>query len=192
MASRPGGERGIAPVDGLSHVKGSADRPLVDATVPAFLAEVVRRHGGRPAAVFRAAGERWTYAQLARRVDRLAAGLLSLGLYRGDRIGIWAPNRPEWLIAQLATRPHRPHSRQRQPPPTAPRSSGTPSTKSARRRSSPPASSRPRPISRCCGRSRRSSTAAGPETCEPSACPRFVPSSSSAPTRPRAASASTR
>ena len=103
MASRPGGERGIAPVDGLSHVKGSADRPLVDATVPAFLAEVVRRHGGRPAAVFRAAGERWTYAQLARRVDRLAAGLLSLGLYRGDRIGIWAPNRPEWLIAQFAT-----------------------------------------------------------------------------------------
>ena len=102
MASRPG-ERGVVPVDGLSHVRGSADRPLVDATIPAFLAEVVRRHGGRTAAVFRAAGERWTYEQLARRVDRFAAGLLSLGLYRGDRIGIWAPNRPEWLIAQFAT-----------------------------------------------------------------------------------------
>ena len=102
MASRPG-ERGVAPVDGLSHVRGPAARPLVDATIPAFLAEVVRRYGGRTAAVFRAAGERWTYEQLARRVDRFAAGLLSLGLYKGDRIGIWVPNRPEWLIAQFAT-----------------------------------------------------------------------------------------
>ena len=101
-ASRPG-DRGAAPVDGLSHVKGSTARPLLDATIPVFLAEVVRRHGGRNAAVFRAARERWTYEQLARRVDRFAAGLLSLGLYRGDRIGIWAPNRPEWLIAQFAT-----------------------------------------------------------------------------------------
>ena len=63
----------------------------------------MRRHGERTAAVFRATGERWTYEQLARRVDRFAAGLLSLGLYKGDRIGIWAPNRPEWLIAQFAT-----------------------------------------------------------------------------------------
>ena len=102
MASRPGG-RGIVPVDGLSHVKGSADRPLIGATIPAFLEEVVRRHGARTAAVFPAAGARWTYEQLARRVDRFAAGLLSLGLYKGDRIGIWAPNRPEWLIAQFAT-----------------------------------------------------------------------------------------
>ena len=102
MAARPGA-RGVVPVDGLSHVRGPVDRPLIDATIPAFLAEVVRRHGKRTAAVFRAAGERWTYEQLARRVDRFAAGLLSLGLYKGDRIGIWAPNRPEWLIAQFAT-----------------------------------------------------------------------------------------
>ena len=63
----------------------------------------MRRRGARTAAVFRATGDRWTYAQLARRVDRFAAGLLSLGLYKGDRIGIWAPNRPEWLIVQFAT-----------------------------------------------------------------------------------------
>ena len=97
------GMRGIAPVDGLSHVEGARDRPLIDATLPAFLREAVRRHGARCAAVFRAAGERWSYEQLARRVDRFAAGLLSLGLYKGDRVGIWAPNRPEWLIAQFAT-----------------------------------------------------------------------------------------
>ena len=91
------------PQDGLSHVHGAKDRPLLAATIPAFFKEVVRRHGRRPAVVFCAANVRWTYEQLDRRVDRLAAGLLSLGLYKGDRVGIWSPNRPEWLLAQLAT-----------------------------------------------------------------------------------------
>ncbi len=93
----------IAPTDGLSHVWGPREPPLLDLTVPALLARTARRHPDREAAVFRRAGARWTYDQLSRRVDRLAAGLLALGLYRGDRIGIWAPNRPEWLLAQFAT-----------------------------------------------------------------------------------------
>ena len=96
-------ERTIIPVDGLSHVKGQTSRSLLDATIPAFLKEVVHRHGDRTAAVFQATGDRWTYAQLSRRVDRMAAGLLDLNLYKGDRVGIWAPNRPEWLITQFAT-----------------------------------------------------------------------------------------
>jgi fatty-acyl-CoA synthase len=53
--------------------------------------------------VFRATGDRWSYDEFARLVDRLAAGLLSIGVYKGDRVGIWAPNRPEWLLAQFAT-----------------------------------------------------------------------------------------
>lgn len=93
----------VTPVNGLSHVKGPTDRPLLEATIPEFLAEVVRRHGDRPAAVFSRTGDRWTYAEFAARVDQMAAGLLSLGLYKGDRIGIWSPNRPEWLLAQFAT-----------------------------------------------------------------------------------------
>ncbi len=76
---------------------------MLDATIPAFLAEVVRRHGERTAAVFRQTGDRWSYAEFARLVDRLAAGLLSIGVYKGERIGIWSPNRPEWLLAQFAT-----------------------------------------------------------------------------------------
>ncbi|MDE2914705.1 MAG: AMP-binding protein [Paracoccaceae bacterium] len=104
LARRPASAaRGLVPVDGLSHVHGPSDQPLLDTTLPAFLTEAVRRHRGRTAAVFRATGDRWSWDQLARRVDRLAAGLLSLGLYRGDRIGIWSPNRPEWLITQFAT-----------------------------------------------------------------------------------------
>jgi fatty-acyl-CoA synthase len=56
----------IAPSDGLSHVAGGDRPPLSRLTIPAFLAEAVRRHGDREAAVFRAAGERWTYAELRR------------------------------------------------------------------------------------------------------------------------------
>ena len=94
---------GVKPAGGLAHVKGAQERPLVEATIPEFLKECVRRHGERPGVVFSATGDRWTFNEFAERVDRFAAGLLSLGLYKGDRIGIWSPNRPEWLIAQFAT-----------------------------------------------------------------------------------------
>jgi fatty-acyl-CoA synthase len=68
-----------------------------------LLSEVRRRHGDRAAVVFCQTGERWSYDDLVRRVDRLAAGLLSIGVYRGDRVGIWSPNRPEWVLTQFAT-----------------------------------------------------------------------------------------
>ena len=91
------------PIGGVSHVKGATTRPLIETTIPSFLREVVRRHGARPAAVFCEKGDRWSYADLAARVDQLAAGLLSIGVYTGDRVGIWAPNCPEWLLVQFAT-----------------------------------------------------------------------------------------
>ena len=99
MADRPG----MTPVDGLSHVAGGTEEPLFDLTVPEFLYRTAKTHGGKDAAIFCQSGERWSYDQLLRRVDRLAAGLLSVGIYKGDRVGIWSPNRPEWLLAQLAT-----------------------------------------------------------------------------------------
>lgn len=103
MSARVTSRPGIRPANGLSHVAGSTERPLIEATIPAFLAEVVRRHGQRTAAVFQQTGDRWSYEEFARLVDQLAAGLLSIGIYKGDRVGIWSPNRPEWLLAQFAT-----------------------------------------------------------------------------------------
>jgi len=103
MSARVSSRPGIRPANGLSHVVGATDCPLIEATIPAFLAEVVRRHGTRTAAVFRQTGDRWSYNEFARLIDRLAAGLLSIGVYKGDRVGIWSPNRPEWLLAQFAT-----------------------------------------------------------------------------------------
>src|SRR6516225_11834356 len=48
-------------------------------------------------------GRRWTYAELHYDVLALARGLLRLGIGKGDRVGIWAPNCPEWTILQYAT-----------------------------------------------------------------------------------------
>jgi len=68
-----------------------------------LLADTVGRFGARDAVVFPGADLRWSYDDLARVVDDLAAGLLALGLEKGDRIGIWSPNRPEWIALQYAS-----------------------------------------------------------------------------------------
>ena len=96
--------RGIAPPDGMSHVQGATtDVPLSSATIPALLGETVSRFADRPAVVFSEQSARWTWTQFADEVDRFAAGLVALGLQRGDRLGIWSPNRVEWLVTQFAT-----------------------------------------------------------------------------------------
>ena len=46
---------------------------------------------------------RWTYAELKRRVDELALGLMRLGLEPGDRLAIWSPNCAEWVLTQFAS-----------------------------------------------------------------------------------------
>ncbi|WP_300059947.1 AMP-binding protein [uncultured Roseobacter sp.] len=91
------------PRDGLSHVIGDTSEPLLNITLPYLLAQTAARLPNHPAAIFRAQDIRWTYADFAREVDRLAAGLLSLNIGKGDRVGIWSPNRAEWLLTQFAT-----------------------------------------------------------------------------------------
>ena len=94
---------GAVPSDGLSHVKGATDGALSTRIISGLLADTAARHGDREAVVFREQGVRWSWRQFAAEVDRLAAGLHALGLRRGDRIGIWSPNRVEWLVTQFAT-----------------------------------------------------------------------------------------
>jgi len=65
---------------------------------------IVGAHGARPALVSRHQGIRLTYAAFVAEVDRCARGLLALGVARGDRVGMWAPNRAEWAIVQYAKR----------------------------------------------------------------------------------------
>ncbi|MGC3938642.1 AMP-binding protein [Roseobacter sp. EG26] len=91
------------PKNGVSHVIGDRAEPLWNVTISDLLSQTAARLADHPAAVFRAQGVRWTYAELNHQVDRLAHGLLSLNLQKGDRVGIWSPNRFEWLLAQFAT-----------------------------------------------------------------------------------------
>ena len=91
------------PRDGLAHVVGDIGPELWRRTIPDVLAHTVAGHGAREAAVFVEQGARWSWDEFGRRVDGLAAGLAGLGLKKGERVGIWSPNRHEWLLTQFAT-----------------------------------------------------------------------------------------
>ena len=92
-----------APVDGMSYVRGPSAPPLAYVTIPRLLRDAVSRFGPREALVFCQQGIRMSYYDLDRAVDELASGLLALGLEKGDRVGIWSPNRFEWVLTQFAT-----------------------------------------------------------------------------------------
>ena len=93
----------IAPVDNRSYVAGDKSKPLRLQTIPGMLRETVATFGSREAIAFPLQDISLSYDELARRVDTLAAGLLALGLMKGDRIGIWSPNNLQWILTQYAT-----------------------------------------------------------------------------------------
>jgi fatty-acyl-CoA synthase len=93
----------IAPVDGFSHVRGLTDVPLSEATIGQFLRDTAQRFPDRSAVVFREQRIRWTWQEFADEVEVVAAGFAALGIVKGDRVGIWSPNRVEWLLTQFAT-----------------------------------------------------------------------------------------
>lgn len=92
-----------APVDGMSYVKGETNVDLEYITIPELMRNTVSRHGSRDAVVFSDTGERHSYDDFDREIDALACGLLAMGLQKGDRVGIWSPNRYEWILTQFAT-----------------------------------------------------------------------------------------
>ncbi|SIO85495.1 Acetoacetyl-CoA synthetase / Long-chain-fatty-acid--CoA ligase [Nocardiopsis sp. JB363] len=67
------------------------------------LARTVAAHPDQDALIDRPAGLRLTYREFDAEVDRVALGLLDLGVTKGDRVGIWSPNRAEWVLVQYAT-----------------------------------------------------------------------------------------
>ncbi|MER8745183.1 AMP-binding protein [Mesorhizobium sp. M1004] len=93
----------IAPLDGRAHVSGERTPPLLDKTIPQLFSDTVGRYATQDAAVFVGQDKRFTWSELSDTVDTLAAGFLALGLEKGDRVGIWSPNRWEWLVTQFAT-----------------------------------------------------------------------------------------
>jgi fatty-acyl-CoA synthase len=86
-----------------SYAHGAWDEALLGRTIGADLERTAQRFGEREALVSCAQGIRMTYAELDAAVDRVARGLLAMGIERGDRVGIWAPNCAEWVLVQYAT-----------------------------------------------------------------------------------------
>jgi len=86
-----------------SYLHGTSRTPLLGETIGANLRRTVERFGERDALVVRAQRYRATYRQLWNETTTLARALLASGVQKGDRVGIWSPNRFEWVVTQFAT-----------------------------------------------------------------------------------------
>ncbi|WP_030816481.1 AMP-binding protein [Streptomyces sp. NRRL F-2799] len=87
----------------LSYTHGTGDTALLGDTIGTDLARTAATWPDREALVDVPAGRRWTYAEFAADVERLACALLAAGVSKGDRVGVWAVNRAEWVLVQYAT-----------------------------------------------------------------------------------------
>ncbi|MDR3437727.1 AMP-binding protein [Telmatospirillum sp.] len=85
-----------------SYTHGASATPLLSDTIGGHLDRVAAAFPDRDALVVTHQDIRWSYDRLRRETDTFAAGLLALGLNPGDRIGIWSPNRMEWVVTQFA------------------------------------------------------------------------------------------
>src|SRR6187397_314225 len=86
-----------------SYVHGASDVSLLGETIGQNLRRTVDRVGDREALVVRHQGYRATYSELWAQTTQAARGLLAHGVSKGDRVGIWSPNRNEWVVLQYAT-----------------------------------------------------------------------------------------
>ncbi|MCX3063555.1 AMP-binding protein [Streptomyces sp. GXMU-J5] len=87
----------------VSYAHGTSTTPLLGDTIGGNLQRAVDTWPDRDALVDVPSGRRWTYAEFGAAVGELARGLLARGVAKGDRVGIWAVNCPEWVLVQYAT-----------------------------------------------------------------------------------------
>jgi fatty-acyl-CoA synthase len=89
-------------MNGTAHSIGVTNPPLLEETIGAAFDRTVNRHPDHEALVVPFQGIRLTYRQLGEQVDRVARGLMGIGLGKGDRVGMWSPNNAEWVYVQFA------------------------------------------------------------------------------------------
>ncbi len=94
-------DRDPSPLLAYSH--GAGRTPLLGRTIGDDLRATVGRHGDRDALVVCSQNYRATYRQLWDAVTEAARALLAVGVAPGDRVGVWSPNRYEWVVVQYAT-----------------------------------------------------------------------------------------
>ena len=86
-----------------SYYCGASEKQIIYRTIGDYLDEICERFPDNEALVVRHQGVRWTYSEFHREIERLATGLLALGIEPGDRVGIWGPNSYEWALVQFAS-----------------------------------------------------------------------------------------
>src|SRR5438067_7954457 len=87
----------------LSYVQGASNVPLVGEPMFHNLRRTDARFGDRDALVVPPQDYRATYSQLVEQCEAAGRGLMARGVKKGDRVGIWSPNRYEWVVVQYAT-----------------------------------------------------------------------------------------
>ena len=86
----------------LAYVNGPSSVPLIYDTINQKLrmqADILKDH---PFHIFCQHKVTYSYRELNQRVEEIAKGLIALGLEKGDRVGIYSPSRPEWILTQYA------------------------------------------------------------------------------------------
>src|SRR5579884_1716545 len=86
-----------------SYTSGISDTPLLGLTIGDMFDETVEKYPDHPALICRQQQIRLSYRELQAQVNQCAKGLMQLGIQKGQRVGIWSPNRAEWCITQFAT-----------------------------------------------------------------------------------------
>ncbi|WP_317195176.1 AMP-binding protein [Carboxylicivirga sediminis] len=87
----------------LSYDNGTSDVPLLGITISEQLKQTVDKYPDSEALVVPYQNYRASYREFWQQVEEVAKGILAYGVNKGDRVGIWSPNRFEWVLVQFAT-----------------------------------------------------------------------------------------
>jgi fatty-acyl-CoA synthase len=87
----------------LSYAHGACPDPLLGETIAENLERTAARVPDADALISCHQGMRYAYAEFNEATDRIACGMIAAGLSKGDRVGVWSPNRAEWALTQYAT-----------------------------------------------------------------------------------------
>ena len=86
-----------------SYTSGIAEKPLLGMTIGDMLDRTAQQFPDNEALVCLHQHIRWTYKEFVDKVNEAARAFMAIGVKRGDRVGIWSPNRYEWTVTQFAT-----------------------------------------------------------------------------------------
>lgn len=87
----------------LSYASGASKYPLLGQTIGENLREAVAKYPQQEALVCLQQNYRATYTEFYSQTEEIAKAMLAIGLVKGDRVGVWSPNRAEWTLIQFAT-----------------------------------------------------------------------------------------